>query len=39
MVLLKTCCSANMRETYQIPQISMFDRERDDEYLDIEDEY
>jgi len=28
-----------MRENYQIPQSSMFDRERDDEFLDVEEEY
>ena len=39
MILLKNCCPAYMRENYQIPQISMFDRERDEEFLDIEEEY
>ena len=39
IILLKSCCPAYMRENYQIPQISMFDRERDEEFLNIEEEY
>ena len=39
IILLKSVCPAYMRETYQIPKISMFDRERDEEFLEIEEEY
>lgn len=39
MILLNNCCSAGMRETYPIPEISMFDRERDDEFVSVEEEY
>lgn len=39
MILLKNCCPVSMRESYPIPQVSMFDTERDDEFLDIEEEY
>lgn len=39
MILLNNCCSASMKEAYPIPEISMFDKERDDEFLSVEEEY